>query len=669
MAIEKILNTRIGLKVDTLENWGKSTLPLKKGEVAFATVAASAGNGLTEPVVMMKIGEDGVKTFKDIEWNFYAKASDVLASCKSEDALKTFINGVIADADMATNDKFTELSGKVDTLNGDVNTAGSVAKAIKDAIDALDLANTYVAKEDGKSLVDDDEITKLAGVSTGANKVESSTNGKIKIDGVDTVVYTHPEKHTVSEISDFDDKIKEYKYTVEGHTHVKTDITDFAHTHTVSEITDFDTEVKKYDYATKAEAQGYANAKDGAIAEAKKAGTDAVEALNTYKGEMVTALNGKQDVIPANTYDSYGSATQALTDAKKYTDNEIAKIPAQTDYTVTITETTDGLASDIAKKYTFTQNGAEIGSINLAKELVVTSGSVKEVKTAGTPYADAKVGDKYIELIIANQNTPIYVPAKDLVDIYTAKTLTADSTDEVKITISNTNEISATLVDGKIAKGKLASDVQASLGLADSAVQEADITDLRNAKHTHTFVDTDVVDAISKKHAHTFVETELNKIKDGDVAKWNAAEQNAKDYTDDEIEALSLGTMSKETATDYVKKSEATGYGDILTKTEAQNAYQAKGEYYTKTEADAAFTNSTEVDGQIDAKITALDLANTYQAKGNYATAEQGGKADSALQEITTTANGGLKVTNKNQIDIDENIVFVFDCGDAEVTA
>ena len=40
------------------------------------------------------------------------------------------------------------------------------------------------------------EKTKLAGISEGANKTEaSSTNGKIKIDGTDTTVYTHP-SHT-----------------------------------------------------------------------------------------------------------------------------------------------------------------------------------------------------------------------------------------------------------------------------------------------------------------------------------------------------------------------------------------------------------------------------------------------------------------------------------------
>lgn len=259
MALEKKLFTRIALKIDTLENWGKSTLVLKKGELAFATVAANDGLGLTEPVTMVKIG-DGEHTFAELGYDFYAKAADVLAACKSEDSLKSFINGVIAEAGIASDEAMQELAGKVtaaegeiNTLKGDENTAGSVAKAIKDAIAALDLDNTYAAKT---------------------------------------------------------------------HSHTKSEITDFAHTHTVSEITDFDSAVKAYDYATKDEAKGYADAKDDAIAEAKKAGTDAAGALDTYKGEMVTALAGKQDVIPENTYDAHGAAGQALVDAKAYVDAE-----------------------------------------------------------------------------------------------------------------------------------------------------------------------------------------------------------------------------------------------------------------------------------------------------------------------------------------------------------
>lgn len=55
-----------------------------------------------------------------------------------------------------------------------------------------------VDKVEGKGLSTNDytteEKTKLAGIAANATKVEASaTNGKVKIDGVDTVVYTEPE--------------------------------------------------------------------------------------------------------------------------------------------------------------------------------------------------------------------------------------------------------------------------------------------------------------------------------------------------------------------------------------------------------------------------------------------------------------------------------------------
>ena len=155
MANEKVLNTRVLMKVDTLANWNSSTLPLKKGELAFATVAAGAGTGLSEPVVMVKIGEDGVKTFNDLEWNFYAKASDVVAAAKSEATLTAFVETIIANSGIPSDDAIENLAERttdvetksnaneaaIATLNGDASTAGSVAKAIADAIAAIEIAD------------------------------------------------------------------------------------------------------------------------------------------------------------------------------------------------------------------------------------------------------------------------------------------------------------------------------------------------------------------------------------------------------------------------------------------------------------------------------------------------------------------------------------------------
>lgn len=88
-----------------------------------------------------------------------------------------------------------------DALVAEIN-AKAVASEVTTAL------NGKVDKVDGQSLVDDAEIEKLAGVSAGANKVEASeTNGNIKIDGVETVVYTHPAEHAIGEITGLEDAL------------------------------------------------------------------------------------------------------------------------------------------------------------------------------------------------------------------------------------------------------------------------------------------------------------------------------------------------------------------------------------------------------------------------------------------------------------------------------
>lgn len=60
-------------------------------------------------------------------------------------------------------------------------------------------------------------------------------------------------------------------------------------------------------------------------------------------------------------------------------------------------------------------------TINIPKDMVVSSGSLKSVISADNPYAGAKVGDKYIDLIIANSTSDhIYIPVSDLISTYLA---------------------------------------------------------------------------------------------------------------------------------------------------------------------------------------------------------------------------------------------------------
>lgn len=59
--------------------------------------------------------------------------------------------------------------------------------------------------------------------------------------------------------------------------------------------------------------------------------------------------------------------------------------------------------------------------INIPKDMVIESGTLETVTTDDEPYAGAKVGDPYLDLVLANaESSHIYVPVKGLVDIYTA---------------------------------------------------------------------------------------------------------------------------------------------------------------------------------------------------------------------------------------------------------
>lgn len=94
-------------------------------------------------------------------------------------------------------------------------------------------------------------------------------------------------------------------------------------------------------------------------------------------------------------------------------------LPSAAQYSVTKLATAE---SGYAATYQLTKDNAAVGaSINIPKDLVVQSGEVKECTTAGSPVADYKKGDKYIDLLLANADDQhIYILVSDLVDVYTA---------------------------------------------------------------------------------------------------------------------------------------------------------------------------------------------------------------------------------------------------------
>ena len=77
--------------------------------------------------------------------------------------------------------------------------------------------------------------------------------------------------------------------------------------------------------------------------------------------------------------------------------------------------------SGYLKTYILSQGETEIGRIDIPKDLVVTSGSLVHGYWSGNTFTEDEEGtDTAIKLVIANQEEPVYINTKDLVDYYTA---------------------------------------------------------------------------------------------------------------------------------------------------------------------------------------------------------------------------------------------------------
>ena len=582
---EKILNTRIQLKYDSFSNWSEKNPLLKSGELAIAYLAnshttATPDNG-THPI-MFKVGPGN---FNDLPWAS-ALAADVYGWAKLSE--NDFVNGFLA---MKTTDG-TSIQAKLDAvfatpaevatavanlkseLAGETGLAGVIARvaAIEaDYLKAADIANMATDAEvaaavkveadraaaaekalgeriDGIDFVDNDELTSALAPYAKSADVAAT---------YETIANADLVRGRVKALEDHKDDYKAYADTAEADAiaAAKTEteaqvkaLSDSIKNHaSVDSFADVMTEMAKYqlagDYATKAEAQGYANAKDAAIKAAK---------------DSADAANAKIDAFMTDDAKIEG-AIDTLVEINKY-----------------ITDDTNA----------FTALSERVGKLE--------DGTVA---TKEAEHADVASG--------------------------------LDAT-------------GITQVQGIKVNNAAQADVAAKAsGLDDAGVAAVKAVKVDNAAHADTADDASKLGGVAA--ANYALKTDAQGYA-------NTAETNAKGYVDQREAAIKTAYEA------YANQAEA----DAIASANANTAEVIKN-YYTKSEADAAFMDSTETGSAIDAKIAALKLNETY------ATVAQGAKADSALQSIEV--GDGLKVSakadNKQKIEIDDSVVFVFNCGSA----
>ena len=221
--------------------------------------------------------------------------------------------------------------------------------------------------------------------------------------------------------------------------------------------------------------------------------------------KSVTYYDGTTStVVIPETVGSIGDATPDTDLAnvkaiKDFVAAEIAKIPAQVDYTVTLTDEVAGagektkqtlkqgtgnkektigtiVVPDLKmevkatpndgylKTYQFTYGDGQAFEVDIPKDLVVTSGEVVVVSD-DAPVSGLTNGT-YLKLVIANQTDPVYITVADLCDVYTGKT----ATDGVSVAVSDTNEISATLVGKAVTEDNLEDTLAKKINDADTSL-------------------------------------------------------------------------------------------------------------------------------------------------------------------------------------------------------
>ena len=118
-------------------------------------------------------------------------------------------------------------------------------------------------------------------------------------------------------------------------------------------------------------------------------------------------------------------------------------IPAADEYTITKDTTA---ASGYAATYHLTKNNVNVGeAINIPKDLVVESGTVETCTTPDVPVEGYVVGDKYIDLVLANaDNSHIYILVSDLIDIYTEGNGINIANNVISVDTTDTNIVDAT---------------------------------------------------------------------------------------------------------------------------------------------------------------------------------------------------------------------------------
>ena len=586
---EKILNTRIRNKIDTLANWESSEAILLAGEVAFAKIETASGNINDVPTVVIKVG-DGTHKWSELKY-VYAQASDVYAWAKkaqpdyndlinkpsipsipvqsvalesTEDGTYTLkVNGSGTPVKMAGYDELVALVGG--KANEEHTHTHDDITDFDTAVQALIDAGNFAVKG---QIVDADISASAAIAQSKISGLTSALAGKAALE----------HNHVVADITDFDTAVDGKISTHNGSGTAHSDI--------------------------RSAAQAAQTAADDAQDAADAAQATADAAMPKAGGTFTGAVAFNADVTVQAPTANMNPAT------KQYVDNAVSAAASG--------------SFEVVESYEDLPPTGKVGVIYLV------------------PHTHGE-GDSYDEYIyVNNAYEKIGSTDIDLSNYVNAVTGTANAGVVTNITKSG-NTIT-------VASQSLATaDPDAS---GNTAVAIDTISQAANGKIS-----------VTKKN----IQIPQSQVTGLDTALAGKADTSVTDGLGTRLDAAeaSIGTIEGE-LDDKAPLEHTHEIADVTGLQAALNGKQDSNANLTAIAglaATAGFVKRTATGFEVD--------ANDYQTQAeveSQITAHAGVDRVGTVTSVSTTVGGGLKVTDGTSaavVDIDDTVVFVFNCGTA----
>lgn len=365
--------------------------------------------------------------------------------------------------------------------------------------------------------------------------------------------------------------------------------------------------------------------------------TTDVEELKTSKQDKIISGNGIDLNADGKTVsikiDPSGSGLEVSESGLK------AVIPEAAEYTIAAKSPEEGYLSS----YELRKNGVKVGdSINIPKDLVVTNGQVKEVETPDDPYSGAQVGDLYLELTIANQATPVYIPVKSLTDVYTGSTYISVDAGVISIKYDDLkgqiNTDLVTPISGRVTtvEGKVTA-LETTVGSVSSGLVK-DVNDLK----------TNIDQKVDKVEGSSLITSEKLALIDTNASKIETLETTVSAKLDNTATVNGQSFVGESCTINATHINIEDKIGDNVAGTSIEEVLSNFNDKITDA-ADAGVqsfggkTGAITVKGGNDGSTPAVNLTmsdNELQAIPiGVASSAQGAKADTALQNITASSS------------------------------